>query len=126
MHRELVVLSHLRWNWVWQRPQHLISRLSRRVDKTWFVEEPGPAETATPTLAHTDAGEVTRVWLEIPDPGQHVGFEFPYIDAYRRQLPELIGEPSGERIVWLYTPLALEAARALQPSVLVFDVMDDL
>jgi hypothetical protein len=26
---DLVVLSHLRWYWVWQRPQHLISRLSK-------------------------------------------------------------------------------------------------
>jgi glycosyltransferase involved in cell wall biosynthesis len=29
-------------------------------------------------------------------------------------------------VVWLYTPLALEAALALNPTTLVYDVMDDL
>jgi glycosyltransferase involved in cell wall biosynthesis len=29
-------------------------------------------------------------------------------------------------VVWLYTPLALEIALALQPTTLVYDVMDDL
>ena len=41
---DLVVLSHLRWPWVWQRPQQLISRLAparaAAGGRTWFVEEP--------------------------------------------------------------------------------------
>jgi glycosyltransferase involved in cell wall biosynthesis len=45
---------------------------------------------------------------------------------YVEQLPQLIGEPDGERVVWIYTPLALEAALALNPTTLVYDVMDDL
>ena len=35
----LVVFSHLRWNFVYQRPQHLLSRLARRW-RVVFVEEP--------------------------------------------------------------------------------------
>src|SRR5687767_14068664 len=36
---DLIVFSHLRWNFVWQRPQHLLTRMadSRRV---CFIEEP--------------------------------------------------------------------------------------
>ena len=35
----LVVFSHLRWSFVFQRPQHLLTRLARRFD-VYFVEEP--------------------------------------------------------------------------------------
>ncbi|MBA3416115.1 MAG: glycosyltransferase [Chloroflexia bacterium] len=42
----LVCFSHLRWDFVWQRPQHLLSRFARQMEVA-FVEEPvfapGPA-----------------------------------------------------------------------------------
>lgn len=51
---DLIVLSHLRWPWVWQRPQHLISRLAARRARdgarTFFVEEPLPADVPAPVL----------------------------------------------------------------------------
>lgn len=128
MHTELVVLSHLRWDWVWQRPQQLISRLSAR-HKTWFVEEPlsPPGRPAGPNRLNTrDSDGVRRVWLEIPEQGRHIGYFDQVLPDYIQQLPELIGPPTAERIVWLYTPLALEIALALEPSTLVYDVMDDL
>ena len=37
----IVVYSHLRWNFVYQRPQHVLSRLARR-RRVVFVEEPRP------------------------------------------------------------------------------------
>ena len=36
-----ITFSHLRWNFVYQRPQHLLSRLSAR-HPVYFVEEPVP------------------------------------------------------------------------------------
>jgi glycosyltransferase involved in cell wall biosynthesis len=128
MQSELIVLSHLRWDWVWQRPQQLISRMSTN-RKTWFVEEPltpqgGPAAPNRLNSCKTDG--INRVWLEIPDQGHHVGFFDQVLPHYIQQLPRLIGPPTGERVVWLYTPLALEAALALQPTRVVYDVMDDL
>ncbi|WP_457971486.1 glycosyltransferase [Arthrobacter sp. D1-17] len=97
--------------------------------KTWFVEEPltppgGPAEPNR--LNSCKADGLNRVWLEIPEQGHHVGFFDQVLPHYIQQLPRLIGEPTGERVVWLYTPLALEIALALQPTRLVYDVMDDL
>jgi glycosyltransferase involved in cell wall biosynthesis len=125
MQSDLIVLSHLRWVWVWQRPQHLISRIGRG-RKVWFVEEPGPGEGPEPVLCTEEAGPVTRVWLELPDyPDHHVSFEDDLASAYAELLPDLVGQ-SDDRIAWLYTPLALDAARAVEPSVLVYDVMDDL
>jgi glycosyltransferase involved in cell wall biosynthesis len=128
MQSELIVLSHLRWDWVWQRPQHLISRLGSRCS-TWYVEEPlTPAAdfAGQNRLNHTRVDGLSRVWLEIPEQGHHVGFVDQVLPDYIAQLPELLGPPAGERVVWLYTPLALEVALALQPTRLVYDVMDDL
>src|SRR5829696_1882395 len=125
MQGELIVLSHLRWAWVWQRPQHLVSRLGRG-RRTWFVEEPWPGDVSGPRLGTSVEDGVTRVWLDVPDPGFHVGFDAGHVAAYCQQLPGLVGPGAGDRVVWLYTPLALEAALALEPTVLVYDVMDDL
>ena len=36
---DIVALSHLRWDFVYQRPQHLLSRAARR-HRVLFVEEP--------------------------------------------------------------------------------------
>src|SRR4029453_13678047 len=67
----IVVFSHLRWNFVYQRPQHLLSRLaaSRPV---FFVEEPeldgeGPVrwERSTPQPNVV----VLRPRTPIPEPG---------------------------------------------------------
>src|SRR3954467_14220390 len=39
----LIVFSHLRWNFVYQRPQHLLSRLAKRW-RLVFFEEPMTGE----------------------------------------------------------------------------------
>ncbi len=121
---DLVVLSHLRWDYVWQRPQHLISRLAAD-QLTWFVEEPLIADVEEPVLRWQQHGPVTRVWLEVPGHQRHVDFADPVADGYAEMLWALIG-PSARRAVWLYTPMALDLAQALEPSFVVYDVMDDL
>ena len=128
---EAVVLSHLRWSWVWQRPQHLISRLAAG-RCVWFVEEPWPAPVGRPNLHVEEDGPVTRVWLNVPatigdptTPDAHLGFDAPGAEGYADLLADLLG-PSADRLAWLYTPMALPLAEALAPQTLVYDVMDDL
>jgi glycosyltransferase involved in cell wall biosynthesis len=120
---ELVVLSHLRWTFVWQRPQHIVSRLAAE-RPTWFIEEPLACDVPAPRLRIEAHGPVTRVWLEVPGEG-HVGFDHPYARSYMDAVRDLVGD-AEDRTVWLYTPMALELADALRPSTLVYDVMDDL
>lgn len=121
---DLVVLSHLSWEWVWQRPQHLISRIARG-RRTLFVEEPVGGEVSVPTLRVRDAGPVTRVWLELPE-ALPLGSEFSgaMTPHYTGALQALLH--GRERDVWLYTPATLQIAEALQPRLLAYDVMDDL
>jgi glycosyltransferase involved in cell wall biosynthesis len=121
---DLVVLSHLRWDWVWQRPQHLISRLGRD-RRTLFVEEPALADVAGPTVRVEQEGSFTRLWLDVPDPSERAleysGYGGRYYAGAIQAL--LAGRP---RDVWLYTPTALPIAESLEPRLLAYDVMDDL
>ncbi len=124
---ELVVFSHLRWTFVWQRPQHLISRLGRG-RRTWFVEEPVVSTVTTPRLCVERHGEIRRVWFELPGRSEGwdgLDFDDPAAADYGDALASLLG-PAEQRTVWLYTPLALSLARAVGGDQVVYDVMDDL
>jgi glycosyltransferase involved in cell wall biosynthesis len=121
----LVVLSHLRWNWVWQRPQHIVSRLAAQFERTVFVEEPVSDPSVTRTRLRTEeCGSVERVWLEVQGEAGHCGF----LDDRASDYGELLAErfPTAPAVSWLYTPLALPIATAIQANTIVFDVMDDL
>jgi len=113
---DLVVLSHLRWPWVWQRPQHLVSRLARRRTaaggRTWFVEEPTAGDVTAPQLQHEQRDGLTRIWLVVPA-GERAAevhsFDAAGGENYGELLAALLaeqGSPPGPD-VWLYTPTAL-------------------
>jgi UDP-galactopyranose mutase len=120
----LVVFSHLRWDFVYQRPQQLMTRLASDF-RVFFVEEPvyhsGPAymEISNPVADVL----VCRPHTAVASPGFH--------DDQLPLLQELLEELSGERgivdpIAWLYTPMALPLVQHLQPRALVCDCMDEL
>jgi glycosyltransferase involved in cell wall biosynthesis len=132
---DLVVICHLRWPWVWQRPQHLVSRFAdwRAAfgSRTWFVEEPAVEDVESPTLRTMEVDGITRVWLALPpNPAlpEMVPFDAPGTELYGQLLLDLFarnGRPPRPDVL-LYTPLAVDAARTLNPNVLAYDVMDDL
>ncbi len=122
---ELVVFSHLPWNFVFQRPQHLISRLAvgRR---TWFIEECHVVEDIeVPRLCVEASGPVQRVWLEVPGPQRLAGFDDSAAADYPDAIAQLLGS-RPDRTVWTYTPMALPLIAKLDRSLLVYDCMDDL
>jgi glycosyltransferase involved in cell wall biosynthesis len=121
----IVVFSHLRWNFVYQRPQHLISRLAAK-RPVFFVEEP---ELDSSGPAHWDRStpqpNVVVLRPRTPMPAQ--GFHPDQLAALEPLLAELAGELEGTTLVaWLYTPLALPLAEALAPTTIVYDCMDEL
>ncbi len=132
---DLVVLSHLRWPWVWQRPHHLVVRLAAERaasgGRTYFVEEPLTADVPAPRLGTEERDGITRVWLEVPggtDPVQYLPFAAEGTEDYADLLLDRRareGRPAAPD-VWLYSPMALDIAEALTPGRLVYDVMDDL
>jgi glycosyltransferase involved in cell wall biosynthesis len=111
---------------VWQRPHHLISHLAPHFRRIWFVEEPVPVGLHGATrLVLQSNGPVDRMVIERAVDDGPTEFDD---DACATYLQELTTgrTPDVPLTVWLYTPMALPLALALSPSVLVYDVMDDL
>ena len=121
----LVVFSHLRWNFVYQRPQHLLSRIGKH-RRVYFVEEPvfderGPARLEIDTVAENVT--VLRPRTQIPTAGYSAA-QLPEIRALLKEY--LIAEPIGEHALWFYTPLALPLAELFSPRAVIYDCMDEL
>ncbi|WP_242478235.1 glycosyltransferase [Rubrivivax gelatinosus] len=120
----LVVFSHLRWSFVWQRPQHLMSRLARRW-RVVFVEEP-VHDTGPARLEVHDA--MAGVSVLVPHtPVLAAGFH----DDQLALLEPLVAHhlhAAGvrEAVVWLYTPMALPLVKTLALRCLAYDCMDEL
>lgn len=121
----LIVFSHLRWDFVWQRPQHLLTRLAQRY-RVIFIEEPVPADAAgaTWTCRTADAGvRVCQPHSPIAAPGFHAE-QLPVLEGLLGELLER--ERLNDPIAWFYTPLAVPLLRALRPRAVVYDCMDEL
>ncbi|MFL6028250.1 MAG: family 1 glycosylhydrolase [Friedmanniella sp.] len=132
---DLFVLSHLRWTWVWQRPQHLVSRFAaQRAEqgaRTFFVEEPTTGPVDEPELRSEERDGITRIWLVVPgEPAEmdRLSFDDPSAADYPAMLTARVAEEGrpARPDVLLYTPMAFELAEALEPGYLAYDVMDDL
>src|SRR5579859_870949 len=130
---DLICFSHLRWDFVWQRPQHLLSRLATDY-RVLFVEEPiASAVISEPRLEVKQyqyaAAEVTVARLLYPlSPERWIGHGDPLTqETYNRLLREYLhAEHYRDPILWLYTPMALDFAKTIPHSLLVVDVMDQL
>ena len=121
----LICFSHLRWNFVFQRPQHLMSRFARDM-KVIFWEEPveiEPKETAY--LKVRDADDFPNVRLVVPHLPQNMPADAREA-ALRRLLDAHLASVQGPIIAWYYTPMMLPFSRHLTPDLTVFDAMDEL
>jgi glycosyltransferase involved in cell wall biosynthesis len=118
---DVMCFSHLRWNFVYQRPQHLMTRLSKKT-RVFFIEEP-----------HFDDGmhyDVIRqnenLWVIVPHLSSEMN-ELAVIDHQREFLSRLLVKMHvREYGAWYYTPMALQISHHLRPVVTIYDCMDEL
>ncbi len=120
----IIVFSHLRWDFVYQRPQHLLSRLAKH-RRIIFIEEPIHAEGAAHWEKNTPEQNVT-VCRPRTDKRSH-GFTPEQIEVMVPMVKALLAEEKVEKyVVWCYTAMAYPLAKALDHDGVVFDVMDEL
>lgn len=118
---DLVCFSHLRWNFVYQRPQHLMSRCARE-RRVFFIEEPEISEGPAHFEFQEDASGVIVVKPQLPS-----GLNQTETDtAMRTLVDQFIAEEIDNYILWYYTPMAISFARHLRPALTVYDCMDQL
>jgi len=121
----LLCLSHLRWDLVLQRPQHLMARAARDWRVLYLEEARFEAPGAdTPRLERrTVATGIEAVIPVLPYwdgvPGSVERLQRPLLDT-------LLAEEGQPDVVWYYTPLAQSVAGHLTPRVTVYDCMDEL
>lgn len=118
---DVICLSHLRWSFVFQRPQHLLSRCAR-THRVFFVEEPIYVEDGPCRLQVTLSDENVHVVVPQIVEGTE---DVEMIQA--QLLRTLISERQIQRyVLWYYTPMALPTTMGLSPLAVVYDCMDQL
>lgn len=125
MTQTILVFSHLRWDFVYQRPQHLMSRLAR-ARQVIFFEEPVFNESSSPFIQERTPEPnvlVCRPHTPCLKPGFH-DEQLPYLTALLETL--LQQKQVDDYLVWFYTPMALPLAQNLSPKSMVYDCMDEL
>jgi UDP-galactopyranose mutase len=120
---DLVCLSHLRWNFVYQRPQHLLSR-SAKNRRVFFVEEPifSPGTDWRLDVSIHESG----VWVIVPHLSEGISEETMQT-AQQAMLDDLFQATEiSPYILWYYTPMAVSFTNHLKPLAVVYDCMDEL
>lgn len=118
---DLVCFSHLRWNFVYQRPQHLLSRASHQW-RVWYVEEP-----IWQDALHLEVRVVAEnLWVVVPHLPHGID-EQTAVRLQRQLVNQLLDKQNiTNYIAWYYTPMALVFTAHLRPQLTVYDCMDEL
>ncbi len=121
---ELICFSHIRWNFVFQRPQHLLTRFSKH-HHVYFVEEP-IFNASKNEYKMEQSEDYPNVFIVVP----HLTDETS-VDSRNLILKELlnsliINEDIGKFVSWYYSPMALAWSDHLSPELIVYDCMDEL
>ena len=120
---DLICFSHLRWNFVYQRPQHLISRFGKD-HRVLFFEEPEYGEYEDHYTSYKD--DDADIYVITPKLF-HDKTNVPHQDRIKQLLDNALSDFSvGEFISWYYTPMALQFSSHLEPILVVYDCMDEL
>lgn len=118
----LLVLSHLRWDFVFQRPQHLLTRAARTCD-VFYVEEPVFEGDVLSQRTFVRENGVTIVQPLVPH-----GTSEEDIVFHQGDIVEAIADTANGRPVylWYYTPMAHAFGHRIDADVVIFDKMDEL
>lgn len=119
---DVICFSHLRWGFVFQRPQHLLTRCARN-RRVFYVEEPVSGEGPARLEITRDATGVFVVVMHLP-----IDLTGAARDEAQAQLMlDLCREQSiVSYVLWFYTPMALPVTAGLSPLARVYDCMDEL
>lgn len=119
---DLVCFSHLRWNFVYQRPQHLLSRFAKHF-RLFFIEEPVFTPEADSLLITLND---ENIWIVVPQLKQ--GQSNSSIAPRQKELLSKLWAKMeiNHYVFWYYTPMALAISDSFSPVLTIYDCMDEL
>ena len=119
----LLCLSHLRWNFVFQRPQHLLTRAAKSRSVIYF-EEPVYEAVNKPFMRATEVSPSLKVLTPVLPEGTTAANA---IDLQRMLVDRALATVNYEHLtLWYYTPMALPFTDHIDCDVCVYDCMDEL
>lgn len=119
---DVLCLSHLRWDFVYQRPNHLMSRCARQ-RRVFFLEEP-VFDASTPRLVQREvASNLLTLVPHLPP----CTARDEALRLQRKMVDDLCGR-FGVRspILWFFTPMPVDFTAHVDASLVVYDCMDEL
>ncbi len=124
---DIICFSHLRWGFVFQRPQHLMSRFAA-CGRVYFWEEPVVSNGSAASQPSLNLSRCPKTDVYIATPVMPANLSSTEIAAAQRCLLEgLLAEHRLQQFVaWYYTPMALEFTGSIHPLVTIYDCMDEL
>lgn len=111
---DMIVFCHLRWQFVYQRPQHIISRMAETM-KILYVEEP----------LHYNENETSGNLIVINEMLHVLQPNVPAIEAIAAILPEFV-KNKNIGVGWFYSASFCPLLETLHFDTLVYDCMDEL
>jgi UDP-galactopyranose mutase len=122
--QSIIVFSHLRWDFVFQRPQHVLTRLAQHY-RIFFFEEPitGAAQQLLQISVPAHNVQVCRPHSTLASPGFHDD-QIPVLQTMLLELMQR--EQIRDYAVWFYSPMALPLMQDLAPTAVAYDCMDEL
>ncbi len=120
---DLVCFSHLRWDFVYQRPQHLLTRCAKD-RRVFFVEEPKFGNGSMRLeVKETESG----VRVVVPHLPNGLDSEIATTAVLKEMVHRFfVANSIREYVLWYYTPMALSFTDQLKPIACVYDCMDEL
>jgi len=121
--KNLLCFSHLRWDFLLQRPQHLLLRFASDIN-VYFVEDPVFDAKEKPFFSFGTRSET--LWKVVPhlvsglSSGQVDRCMTALIDEFLRDA-EL-----SQWTFWYYNPLAQSFVKKHKPGLTVYDCMDEV
>lgn len=125
---DLICFSLQRWNFVYQRPQHLMSR-SAQERRVFFVEEAvtGQQKPYLEIQPYTvTTGNDAQIWVVVPHLPEGLSDEHRVAALQILIDGLLISQEIKDYVLWYYTPEALLFTRHLKPHAIVYDCMNEL
>jgi glycosyltransferase involved in cell wall biosynthesis len=116
--QNLLCFSHLSWNFVFQRPQHLLTRFSKSY-QVFYFEEPKIGDSDMYIVNLQNGVYIVELLI--------TGHDTTTNERIQQLIHEVLKEYNIENYIsWYYTPMALQFTGELTPETVIYDSMDEL
>ena len=111
---DLICFSHLRWNFVYQRPHHILSRFTKSY-RVFYIEEPewNDKQDGYDLFSTADNVVVVTFHLSNENPNNVIERQKEILNIFFRDIH------INNYIFWYYNPMALLISDDLSPKAIV-------